>query len=267
VSVAAFDYESKLWGSAPVVARPWHLQGLKLRYCLEDLVDVRGTLVDIGCGGGGMARAIKRERPDLQVHGTDVSRTAIAQASSDAGGVTFEAAPAEQLPFADGSMNAVTMFDVLEHLPDTDAVLREVARVLKQGGLFHIVLPLEAQPGTLYRMIGTGTRWRGKERLAGHIQLFDEARFRREAASAGLPVQRVRWSFHPLFSIVDIGYYVVMGRAGKPGRSVEDQLSRPGAGAGALRWLKNGVSAAGWYESRMLRGVRGGAGHFTCRKA
>src|SRR5207247_136219 len=83
-------------------------------------------------------------------------RSAIAAASAAAQGVDFRLATAERLPFADGELDHVWIFDVLEHVDDPELVLREVARVLKPGGGFHIVLPLEGQPRTLYRLAGVG---------------------------------------------------------------------------------------------------------------
>ncbi|NIN65623.1 MAG: methyltransferase, partial [Anaerolineae bacterium] len=49
----------------------------------------RGQVLEVGCGAGGMARAIKARRPDLDVYGCDISRTAIGMAQRNPGGVTF----------------------------------------------------------------------------------------------------------------------------------------------------------------------------------
>ncbi len=145
---SSFDYEAKRWGAGGLRPKPWFMNGLKLRYLLEDLVSVRGRALDVGCGAGQVAKAVKRERPDLDVLASDVSRAAIAAASSSTEGVDFRLATAERLPFADGELDFVWIFDVLEHVDDPEVVLREVARVLKPGGGFHIVLPLEGQPRT-----------------------------------------------------------------------------------------------------------------------
>src|SRR2546428_2293576 len=125
VEPAAFDYERKQWGEAAVTARPWSLPGLKLRYCLDDLRAVRGSCLDVGCGAGAIAKAIRRERPDLSVSGVDVSRSAIAQARGHPEGVDFRISTAMRLPFEDASFDAVTMFDVLEHLDEPETVLKE----------------------------------------------------------------------------------------------------------------------------------------------
>ncbi len=46
-----------------------------------------------------------------------------------------------RLPFKDGDFDVVTMFDVLEHIPDVPAFLAEIRRVLRPGGLFVFQTP------------------------------------------------------------------------------------------------------------------------------
>jgi SAM-dependent methyltransferase len=261
---AGFDYEAKRWGSSRIEPRPSYVQGLKLRLLLDALRDVQGDVVDVGCGAGNVARAIAESRPDLQVHGVDVSAGALEVARRAAPALDFRLAPAESLPFEDGSMSAVTMLDVLEHLHDPSAVLREIHRVLRPGGLFHIVLPLEVQPWTFYRLV-TRFGWKAKLHHCGHIQLFDAHRFEVMAAAEGMPVRDVQWSFHWLYSLVDIGYFSFLELRGPASTSVEDYLAEKHDFAGAvLRGVKNGAAAFGWYESRLLRRVPSGVGHFSC---
>ena len=262
---ASFDYEAKRWGAASLRPRPWYMNGLKLRYLLEDLAPVHGRVLDVGCGAGQVAKAVKRERPDLAVSACDVSQAAIAAASSSPEGVDFRLAVADRLPYDDAEFDFVWIFDVLEHVEDPEAALREVARVVKPGGGFHVVLPLEGQPRTLYRLAGCGTRWTAKVRHGGHIQIFSADRFRAMAAGCGLPVTRTRWSYHVTLQVLDLLYFTWLDWRGPVAGSVEDMSAARGGVTGRLmRGVSRVVATTAWGEARLLRGLPGGCGHFTC---
>jgi len=243
------------------------MNGLKLRYLLSDLHGIQGKVLDVGCGAGSVAKAVKRERRDLEVFGCDLSPSALAMAGVSADGVDFRLATAERLPFADGNFDFVWMFDVLEHVDDPANVLREVARVLRPGGGFHIVLPLEGQPWTLYRLVGCGTRWTAKVRHGGHIQVFSADRFRTLAAANALPVSRSRWSYHFLLQVLDVLYFSWLDWRGPVSGSIEDMAeSRQGVLGTLMRTAARVVASLAWAEARLLRALPGGCGHFTSQR-
>jgi SAM-dependent methyltransferase len=241
--------------------------GLKLRYLLEDLDGAGRRYLDVGCGGGAMARAVGLERPGLSVHGVDLSRAAVRFAARQPEHVSFAVGEAQRLPYGDSVFDAVSLFDVLEHVDEPELVLAEIARVLRPGGLLHVALPLEAQPGTVYTLIGTGTRWKAKLRHGGHVQLFDSLRYTRLATASGLPVVRTRWSYHHLFALIDVLFFLLADLRGPLSTSVEDAVAgRRGALGHSLRALKGLVAALGWYEARLFRRRTGACGHFTSRR-
>jgi SAM-dependent methyltransferase len=265
VPASSFDYEAKRWGAARLRARPWYMNGLKLRYLIDDLPIEDSRVLDVGCGAGSTAKAVKAARPQLEVVGCDLSESALAAAASDPGGVDFRLASAERLPFSDREFDCVWIFDVLEHVDSPELVLAEVARVLRPGGRFHIVLPLEGQPRTLYRLVGCGTRWTAKVRQAGHIQIFSASRFESMAAEHGLRPERTRWSYHVLLQVLDILYFTWLDWRGPVHGSVEDMaVSRKGIVGASMRAATMAVSSLAWGEARLLRRIPGGCGHFTC---
>jgi 2-polyprenyl-6-hydroxyphenyl methylase/3-demethylubiquinone-9 3-methyltransferase len=96
------------------------------------------TVLDLGCGGGFMAEALAREGAD--VIGVDPSAPAIEAAREHAAQaglvIDYRVGSGERIPLADESVDCVVCVDVLEHVESLDAVLDEVRRVLKPGGLF-----------------------------------------------------------------------------------------------------------------------------------
>lgn len=102
-------------------------------------IDWQGKAVlDLGCAGGFMAEALTEKGAD--VTGIDPARQAIeaarARAVSVGQSIRYDVGVGEDLPYADGSYDAVVCVDVLEHVFDLDRVLAEVERVLKPGGIF-----------------------------------------------------------------------------------------------------------------------------------
>ena len=103
-------------------------EALAHRY-LAHFGDAR-RILDVGCGTGSFARLAP---PTVEVHGVDRDRIALAQASRGGMTVTDIDLAREPLPFGDSSFDAALAKDVLEHLPDPLAVLRELRRVLAPG--------------------------------------------------------------------------------------------------------------------------------------
>jgi 2-polyprenyl-6-hydroxyphenyl methylase/3-demethylubiquinone-9 3-methyltransferase len=99
--------------------------------------------LDVGCGGGLLAEELARL--GCVVTGVDLSEPSLAVARAHAVrsglAITYVAALAERLPFADASFRLVSCCDVLEHLDDPDAALAEIARVLAPGGVFFYDTP------------------------------------------------------------------------------------------------------------------------------
>ena len=106
--------------------------------------------LDIGCGEGRSTRDLA-SRSDRTV-GVDGS-FALARAAADAGGdVRYVNADAARLPFADGSFDLVTAYNVLMDLDDLDASLLELARVLTSEGVLAVcVLHPFAEAGAFER--------------------------------------------------------------------------------------------------------------------
>ena len=93
-------------------------------------------ILDVGCGTGGNLEMLKKFGA---AEGVDVSDDALEFCQSK--GLTVHKGLAEELPFADESFDVVTALDVIEHLDDDIAGLREMFRILRKGGKTLIFVP------------------------------------------------------------------------------------------------------------------------------
>ena len=97
-------------------------------------------VLDFGCGPGTITVGLAAAAHPGEVHGIDMeeSQIELARAAAAAGGhdnITFHVGNVYELPFEDNSFDAAHCHAVLMHVPDTQAALREVQRVLKPGGV------------------------------------------------------------------------------------------------------------------------------------
>jgi ubiquinone/menaquinone biosynthesis C-methylase UbiE len=103
-------------------------------------------LVDVGVGGSGytVIEAARAGRPavgcDLSLEGLLAARR-FAQAEGVRERTLWVCCSAERLPLASGSFDTALAIAVLEHVPDDQAALRELARVLRSGGRAWVTVP------------------------------------------------------------------------------------------------------------------------------
>jgi len=120
-----------------------------------------GRTLDVGCGTGS-AFPMLRAR-EFDVVGIDLSSRMIAfakQRYADDRGIQLSRGDAEFLPFAAASFDAVTCLGVFESLPDYTPALREIARVLRPGGLLVLSIPNRISPYHITHGVAQATVWR-----------------------------------------------------------------------------------------------------------
>ena len=97
-------------------------------------------VLDFGCGPGSISVGLAKAIEPGELHGVDMeqSQVDLAREAARANGCSnaiFHVADVTALPFEDSFFDVAHCHNVLLHIPDTDAVLSEVKRVLKPGGL------------------------------------------------------------------------------------------------------------------------------------
>lgn len=113
------------------------------------------TYLDVGCGNGAAALRVANEY-NLNVMGIDIDpkQTQLAQqAAKGQRGIRFFVGDATCLPFDDGEFDVVATQKTTHHIPNWEAALAEMLRVLKPGGYFlysDLIAPAWLASLTLY---------------------------------------------------------------------------------------------------------------------
>lgn len=119
------------------------LRSIESRFMVE--VPLLHPVLDVGCGDGHFASVTFTEPIDV---GIDPMERDIAECAALRPTVYKELVrgSATEMPFGDASFQTVISNSVLEHIPDVDATVREISRVLKPGGEFAMTTPSEYYP-------------------------------------------------------------------------------------------------------------------------
>lgn len=119
---------------------------------LRPVFSTSGTLVDLGCGAGGLLAAAASEGHTIIGLDVSVAWLVVARAFVREHGGTplLAAAFGEALPLANDAVTGVISLDVIEHVAGRDAYVAEIGRVLAPGGRLALSTPnrfsLSAEP-------------------------------------------------------------------------------------------------------------------------
>ncbi len=158
---------------------------------LDEITEGAG-LVDVGCSRGGMLRHLKSQHPKLPLLGVDLDETSLASLRDT--GLAAKGGSALDLPLGDASQSMLSYLHVFEHILDTDAVLKEAARVLTEDGLLFVEVPDAPDYGAGEARVGTMFWLAMKE----HVYHFTEASLAAILSRNGFAVERAMRSHMPM---------------------------------------------------------------------
>lgn len=170
----------------------WYFQALHehVRGALREWAGREATLLDAGCGTGGLIKRLASETR-WRWTGVDISPVAAELARERAPQARIVEASVTALPSADASFDAVVSADVLYHLDDDAAAVREFFRVLRPGGAVVINVPAHPWLWSYHDIAVAGRR------------RYTRGGLRRLLEGAGLVVERLtHWNTLPLPLIV-----------------------------------------------------------------
>jgi SAM-dependent methyltransferase len=137
-----------------------------------------GTLLDLGCSSGSFLDSMRSR--SWRLYGVEMSPDEARTAEERTGAQVFVGNVVDA-PFAAGSFDVITCFDVLEHLYEPQRVMAKVAQWLKPGGVFYVQVPnIDSAEAHVF-----GTYWHGLE-LPRHLFHYSPASLKFLAESAGL---------------------------------------------------------------------------------
>ncbi len=148
-----------------------------------------GRVLDVGCGAGGVGAEIRRRGVERLV-GIELDADAAATARSVFDTVVVGDALAAVRTLPDDSFDTIVCYDILEHLYDPVAVLRDLYRVVVAGGRLHVSVP-NARHASLFRDLylrGTFGYTPFGHRDSTHIRWFTRTDLQRLLAEAGWTV-------------------------------------------------------------------------------
>ena len=131
------------------------------------------SLLDVGCGEGVLTQRWARLLEPAPVVGIDLEDPLLAAewARRGAPNLTYRVQRAERLPFADREFDLATAIEVLEHVPDPDHTLAEMARCAAR----HVLVSVPREP--LWRAVNMarGAYWRQLGNTPGHVNHFSKS--------------------------------------------------------------------------------------------
>jgi len=197
-------------------------------------------VLDVGCGAGNMFHHLARYGA---VQGLDNNPRPLAIARQR--GYNVQEGLATSMPFADGQFDLVAALDVVEHVPDDTAVLRECWRVCRPGGFCIITTPA-------FQWL-----WGHNDEINGHQRRYARAELRHKLEGVGFQARRLTYNNFAIFPLA-AALIVVRRRAAK-----EPTLAAPTTDDEAYQVemepappLLNAVlGAVGGAEARLLRWI------------
>lgn len=171
----------------------------------------RARILDVGCAAGYFLRTAQRHGHD--VHGVEISKAIAGEAIAVLGADrvwngTLDEAVRER-GWAAGSFDLVTLWDVIEHVPDPQSLLRTIRGLIKPGG--KLLLETQNVASRWARLLGK--RWHHYKHDE-HLYHFSPATIRRLLADCGFAVQACGSAYAGKY----VSFAFMAERAGRLGR-------------------------------------------------
>ena len=220
-----YEVEGKHWW---FFGRRKIIEGFVEKIC-RDIGKRKPRILDVGCGTGANLQMLSQFGV---AEGVDVSSEAL-EFCRARGLANVKQGAAETLPHGDASFDLVTGLDVVEHLDDDVAGLREMRRVLRPGGRALLFVPA-------FMFL-----WGVQDDISHHRRRYDLRELKQKVNEAGLSVERATYANITFFWPILLGRLLMRLTRIRP--SSENNIT-----IGALNGLLGTVlGAESWWLQRI----------------
>jgi SAM-dependent methyltransferase len=177
-------------------------------------LDLPEPVLDLGCGDGQFASVAFAKRLDV---GLDPWKGPLREARTRGTYRLAVRASGDTMPFPNEWFASAVSNSVLEHIPQVDAVLMDLARVMRPGGRFVFCVPNQRFPQLLLgNQVLQGVAWHsGAEaysrffnRISRHVHCDPPEVWRERLARTGFEIEK-SWDYFPpkALHVLEMGHY------------------------------------------------------------
>jgi SAM-dependent methyltransferase len=171
-----------------------------------------GIGLDLGCGDGRLTRVLAEEVGGLRLVGLDVDPLETVLAEGEGFYERVHTTTGDRIPEPDASFDFVLSVSVMEHIPNLEDVLGDVARVLKPGGRLITSVPSigfhECLRGPLLPGVSREEYLRAVDRRVNHLRYWSATEWQVKLTGAGLRLLEAR----PILSRAEIRRWETIAR-------------------------------------------------------
>jgi SAM-dependent methyltransferase len=180
------DFYESVWAGLPDDPKPWAWE--ERRALLLGELRPGERVLDLGCGAGRFVAALRAAGADAV--GVELAQAALERARRNVPGADLRLLePDGSVPLGHGEVDLVWCSEVLEHVPDTAALLTEARRVLKRDGRALVTVP---DHGRLKRtLIALARHEAHYDPLGQHVRFYTRRSLARTLQASGFAGVRI----------------------------------------------------------------------------
>ena len=135
------------------------------------------TFLEVGCGTGFVLSGIANAYPEIALSGSEIFLAGLSHAAKRVPSAHLMQMDARHVPFVD-EFDAIGAFDVLEHIEEDEAVLAQLHRAMKPGGVLLLTVPQHPR------------LWSASDEYACHVRRYTRLEIEAKIVASGFELLR-----------------------------------------------------------------------------